>query len=176
MNTTESITSQAVIPRFVAEGSAESQEYLSFCLDGEEYGIDILKVQEIRGYETPTRMVGASSFVKGVLNLRGVIVPILDLRLKFGVPDPTYDALTVTVILALDNFVVGIVVDSVSDVIELGGVQIKRVPEFSGYVDSSCITGIGSIEQSDSERMLILLDIEKLMTSTDMGLATDTTH
>lgn len=170
MNTAEHSPNFSVAHRTAADFSSGPQEYLSFCLGGEEYGIDILKVQEIRGFEQPTRMTGAPEFVKGVLNLRGVIVPILDLRLKFGIPDPSYDALTVTVILALDHFVVGIVVDSVSDVVEFAPEQVKRVPEFSGYVTSTCITGIGTLEQSGRDRMLILLNIEKLMGGSDMGL------
>lgn len=170
MNTTEHTSNFPVVQHVAGDFSSGPQECLSFCLGGEEYGIDILKVQEIRGYEQPTRMTGAPDFVKGVLNLRGVIVPILDLRLKFGMPNPSYDALTVTVILALNQRVVGVVVDSVSDVVELTPEQVKRVPEFSGYVDSTCITGIGTLEQAGRERMLILLNIEKLMGSSDMGL------
>lgn len=142
---------------------AGAGEYLSFCLGGGHYGIDILKVQEIRGYEKPTRMTGSPDFVNGVLNLRGVIVPIVDLRRMLGMPNPSYDALTVTVILALERSVVGVVVDSVSDVLELEPHQIKRVPDYSGYIDSRCVTGIGSIGSAERERMLILLNIERLM-------------
>lgn len=174
MNTAESTNVLTPTAQTAPDVSVGAQEYLSFCLGGEEYGIDILKVQEIRGYEQPTRMVGASPFVKGVLNLRGVIVPILDLRLKFGMPDPTYDAMTVTVILALDRFVVGIVVDAVRDVIELNSQQIKVVPDFSGNVDSNCVTGIASLQNADRDRMLILLDIEELMGASDMGLVKPT--
>lgn len=170
MNTAETTNVLAPTVQPASDVTVGAQEYLSFCLGGEEYGIDILKVQEIRGYEQPTRMVGAAPFVKGVLNLRGVIVPILDLRLKFGMPNPTYDAMTVTVILALDRFVVGIVVDAVRDVIELNSQQIKAVPEFSANVDSNCVTGIASLQNADCDRMLILLDIEELMGASDMGL------
>ena len=154
----------------MALSTPATREFLSFRMGPEEYGIDILKVQEIRSYEQPTRMAGAPEFVKGVLNLRGVIVPIVDLRIKFGLPEINYDAITVTVILTVADRVVGVVVDSVSDVAELAAKQIRPVPEFSGYVDSACITGIGTIEQAGRERMLILLNIEKLMTSADMGL------
>lgn len=166
MNTSPSTRQAQATDQFILAAG----EYLSFRMGSEEYGIDILKVQEIRSYEQPTRMAGAPEFVKGVLNLRGVIVPIVDLRIKFGLPEINYDAITVTVILTVADRVVGVVVDSVSDVAELAAKQIPPVPEFSGYVDSACITGIGTIEQAGRERMLILLNIEKLMTSADMGL------
>ena len=142
-----------------------TQERLSFRIGSEEYCIDILKVKEIRGYETSTRMVGAPEYVKGVLNLRGIIVPIIDLRIKFGLPDVQYTALTVTVILNLVHGEVGIVVDRVSDVVELAPEQIRPVPEFDGYVDSGSVTGIGTVHQNGQERMLILLDVERLMAS-----------
>jgi purine-binding chemotaxis protein CheW len=145
-------------------------EYLSFRLGAEEYGIEILKVQEIRGFEASTRMVNAPPFVLGVLNLRGVIVPILDLRIKFGMEHVPYDSQTVTIVLSLANQVVGMVVDAVSDVVALKSGDIKAAPEFSGAVSSNHVIGIATIEQGDRQRMLILLDIEKLMGSTDMGL------
>ncbi len=151
-------------------------ESLSFRLGNEEYAIDILKVQEIRGYEPSTRMVGTADFVKGVLNLRGVIVPIFDLRMKFGMPEAQYNALTVTIILKLDRRVVGVVVDAVSDVIELTPDQIKATPAFDGHVESSSVIGIASIDatQELKERMLILLDVEKLMADPSMGLVEQT--
>jgi len=150
--------------------SATPHECLTFRLGGEEYGIDILRVQEIRGYENPTRIANAPSFVKGVLNLRGVIVPIVDLRLKFGMEHAAYDAITVTVVLNVAGRTLGAVVDSVSDVIELKGDQIKPAPQFNTSVDAGYITGIGAFKQGDLDRMLILVDIEELMSSPDMGL------
>jgi purine-binding chemotaxis protein CheW len=149
-----------------AERVASSREYLSFRLGAEEYGIDILKVQEIRGYEAVTRIANSPGFIKGVVNLRGTIVPIVDLRIKFGLGEPEYNAFTVVIILNVARRVVGIVVDSVSDVIELGAEQVRPSPEFSSGVDSQHIEGIGTA----GERMLILMDIEKLMTSPDMEL------
>ena len=146
------------------------REVLSFKLGAEEYGIDILKVQEIRGYEAPTRIVGAPPFVRGVLNLRGVVVPIVDLRLRFGL-DEKFDAATVTVVLTLGGRTIGAVVDAVSDVLRLAGSQIKPAPEFSGAIDSSYITGLGTVKTGDTERMLILMDIERLMGGADMGLS-----
>jgi purine-binding chemotaxis protein CheW len=154
--------------------TALPREYLSFRLGGEEYGIDILKVQEIRGYGAPTHIANAPAFIKGVTNLRGVIVPIIDLRIKFGLSEVNYNDLTVTIVLSIGNRVIGAVVDSVSDVIELKLEQIKAAPQFSSAVAAEHITGIGTVKQGDQERMLILVDIEKLMSSADMGLIEQT--
>ncbi|MBW8828800.1 MAG: chemotaxis protein CheW [Burkholderiales bacterium] len=155
---------------------APPRECLTFRLGAEEYGIDILRVQEIRGYEPPTRIADAPAFVKGVLNLRGVIVPIVDLRLKFGFENAGFDAITVTVVLNVAGRTVGAVVDSVSDVIQLNSDQIKPAPEFNTAVDASYITGIGALKQGEVDRMLILVDIEQLMTSADMGLLRANLH
>ncbi len=149
---------------------AQSGEYLTFRLGSEEYGIDILRVQEIRSYEPPTRIANAPSFIKGVVNLRGVIVPIIDLRLKLGCETAEYNGFTVVIVLNVRGRVVGAVVDSVSDVLELDKAQIKPAPELSSNVDSGFITGIGAVKQGDAERMLILMDIEALMSSAEMGL------
>ena len=156
----------------VMEKNAETtttgaREYLTFRLDQEEYGIDILKVQEIRGYEPPTRIAHAPAFIKGVVNLRGTIVPIVDMRLKFNCSEVEYNSFTVVIILNLRNRVVGIVVDSVSDVMELSAESIRPAPDIESVIDNDCIMGLGSV----GERMLILLDIEKLMSGLDMGLA-----
>jgi purine-binding chemotaxis protein CheW len=146
--------------------SAGAREYLTFRLDQEEYGIDILKVQEIRGYERPTRIANAPAFIKGVVNLRGTIVPIVDMRLKFNCAKAEYDAFTVVIILNLRSRIVGIVVDSVSDVMELPPDSLKAAPEMDSMIDSAAVVGLGSV----GDRMLILLDIEKLMSGLDMGL------
>ena len=148
---------------------AGPREYLTFRLDQEEYGIDILKVQEIRGYERPTRIANAPDFFKGVVNLRGTIVPIVDMRLKFGCSKADYDVFTVVIILKLRQRVVGIVVDSVSDVMELAADSIKPAPDIESTISAEAVTGLGSV----GDRMLILLDIERLMSSPDMGLAPD---
>jgi purine-binding chemotaxis protein CheW len=144
----------------------DAREYLTFKLGNEEYGIDILKVHEIRGYDQVTPIANSPGFLKGVINLRGTIVPIVDMRIKFGVSKAEYDQFTVVIILNIAHRVVGIVVDSVSDVTPLSSDQVRPTPELSGAVDTSYIDGLASL----SERMLILLDIEKLMTSRDMGL------
>jgi len=156
-------------------------EFLTFRLGEEEYGIDILRVQEIRSYEPPTRIANAPSFIKGVVNLRGVIVPIIDLRLKLGCEKVEYNGFTVVVVLNVRGRVVGAVVDSVSDVLELTRDQIKPAPQLSTSLDGNYITGIGAIksgqgqgqgqtEASGEERMLILMDIEALMSSDEIGL------
>jgi purine-binding chemotaxis protein CheW len=148
-------------------------EFLTFRLGGEGYGIDILKVQEIRGYEKPTAIANAPAFIKGVINLRGVIVPILDLRVKFQLAQASYDEFTVVIILNVAGRVVGVVVDAVSDVLTLDAESIRPTPEFaSAAFDSQYITGLATIDQA----MLILLDIEKLMTGADMALVNTSVH
>jgi purine-binding chemotaxis protein CheW len=143
-----------------------SREFLTFRLGAEEYGIDILKVQEIRSYEAPTRIANAPHFIKGVVNLRGVIVPIVDLRMKLNCDNAEYNEFTVVIVLNVKGRVVGAVVDSVSDVLELSSDAIKAAPELSSSINSNFITGIGSV----ADRMLILMDIEAFMSSPDMGL------
>ena len=155
-----------VTPKTTDNVTSNAREYLTFRLDQEEYGIDILKVQEIRGYESPTRIANAPSFIKGVVNLRGTIVPIIDMRLKFNCAQADYNSFTVVIILNLRNRIVGIVVDSVSDVMELAADNIRIAPDIESVIDNSCILGLGSV----GDRMLILLDIEKLMSSVEMGL------
>jgi purine-binding chemotaxis protein CheW len=146
-------------------GSA-SQEFLTFRLGREEYGIEILKVQEIRGWEQPTVIANAPEFIKGVINLRGNIVPIVDMRIKFNLGEANYDQFTVVIILNIAGRVVGMVVDAVSDVIQLAGERIRPAPDFSASFDTKYITGLGTVD----DRMLILVDIEKLMSGGDMAL------
>jgi purine-binding chemotaxis protein CheW len=148
------------------ESTSAALEALAFTLGNEEYGVDILKVQEIRGYDAVTRIANAPDFIKGVINLRGVIVPTVDMRIKFGLGSPTYDQFTVVIILNIADRVIGMVVDSVSDVITLTPDQIKPAPSMGTALNTDYMIGIGSID----ERMLILADIEKLMSSAEMGL------
>jgi len=152
------------------EESVKPREYLTFRLGVEEYGIDILKVQEIRGYDAVTRVSGAPDFLKGVINLRGVIVPIVDLRLKFQLGDIKYDEFTVVIILNVVGRVVGAVVDSVSDVLELAADQIRPAPDFHCLLDADFITGLGTAGTEERSRMLILLDIERLLSSPGMAI------
>lgn len=168
---TQAVTGETQVAGIVLAGQG-GNEFLTFTLGSEEYGIDILKVQEIRGYEQVTKIANAPEFIKGVVNLRGTIVPIVDLRIKFNLGSVEYNQFTVVIILNVKGRVVGIVVDSVSDVIALASEQIRAAPEFSGELEADYITGLGTV----AERMLILVDIEKLMTSRDMALVDQQVH
>ena len=163
-------TTAASSTRAAKAVAAMPNEFLSFRLGGEEYGIDILRVQEIRSYEAPTRIANAPHFIKGVINLRGVIVPIVDLRLKLGCESAEYTDFTVVIVLNVRGRVIGVVVDSVSDVLALGADNIKPAPQMSASVDAGYIMGMGCFKSGDVERMLILTDIEALMSSAEMGL------
>jgi len=149
-----------------ANVSVMPNEFLTFTLGSEEYGVDIRKVQEIRGYDTVTRIPDAPDFIKGVINLRGTIVPVVDMRLKFKLGRAEYNEFTVMIILNIARRVVGMVVDGVSDVMQLSAEQIRPAPEFGGNVNTRYIIGLGALD----ERMLILVDIEKLMSGADMAL------
>jgi purine-binding chemotaxis protein CheW len=153
-------------PGAVAEEDLVASEYLTFTLGSEEYAIDILKVQEIRGYEQPTLIANTPAFIKGVINLRGTIVPIVDLRIKFNLGKIEYTPFTVVIILNVAGRVIGTVVDSVSDVISLSRSQIRPAPDFSGSFDTKYILGLATLDG----RMMIVTDIERLMTSADMEL------
>ena len=155
-----------------AVAAKQANEFLTFTLGEEEYGVEILKVQEIRSYEEPTTIANAPPFLKGVVNLRGVIVPIVDMRIKFGLGKADYHQFTVVIILNVAHRVVGMVVDGVSDVLTLSAEQIRPAPEFGATLDTKYIIGLGTID----ERMLILMDIEKLMTSSDMALTDSALH
>ena len=150
-------------PGAIAAAGRERNEFLSFALGAEAYGIEILKVQEIRGYEAATTIPNSPAFLKGVINLRGTIVPIIDLRIKLNFPNVEYTASTVVIILNLTRRVVGIVVDSVSDVITLLPEQIKPAPDFASSFDTGYILGLATVE----ERTLILMDIERMVGSQD---------
>ncbi|MBU3740136.1 MAG: chemotaxis protein CheW [Rhodoferax sp.] len=141
-------------------------QYLTLSLGGEAYAIDILRVQEIRSYETPTRIVNAPDFVRGVINLRGEIVPIMDMRLKLHLPPQEYTALTVVVVLRAGGLLVGIVVDSVSDVVSLSPESIRPAPQFESSMDSRFVTGLARME----DRMLIVVDMDALLSRSELGL------
>lgn len=153
-----------------ADDSDYVQEYLTFTLGAEEYAIDILKVQEIRGYDAVTTIANAPDFIKGVINLRGTIVPIVDLRIKFKLGKVEYTPFTVVIILSIGNRVVGIVVDAVSDVIAMEPGQVRPAPEFASTMDTAFILGLGTV----GERMLIVVDIQRLMLSREMSLVDET--
>jgi purine-binding chemotaxis protein CheW len=150
-----------------------AKEWLTFRLGDEEYGLDILRVQEIRSYEKPTHIANVPDYIKGVVDLRGVIVPILDLRMRLGMTEVRYDGATVTVVLNVGGKIVGVVVDSVSDVLELKQDDVKPFPGMSTSIEVSCITGIGSLKHDGHERMLILLDITALIADIKNGSFAD---
>lgn len=158
------MTGMTNVTKLASEPSG--QEFLVFTLGDEEYGIDILKVQEIRGYDQVTRIANTTAFIKGVTNLRGVIVPIVDLRIKFSQVDVDYNDNTVVIVLNLGQRVVGIVVDGVSDVLSLTAEQIRPAPEFAVTLSTEYLTGLGAL----GDRMLILVNIEKLLNSEEMAL------
>jgi purine-binding chemotaxis protein CheW len=145
---------------------ADSGQYLTLRLGNEEYAIDILQVQEIRSYEEPTRMVNAPSYIKGVVNLRGVIVPIVDLRMKLNLEKVEYNEFTVVIILNVRSTVIGAVVDSVSDVVTLSAQAIKPAPQFEAAIDARFITGLANV----GERMLIVMNMDALMSNAEMGM------
>jgi purine-binding chemotaxis protein CheW len=141
-------------------------EFLAFTLGQEEYGIDIQKVQELRGYDAVTRIANAPEHIKGVVNLRGIIVPIIDMRIRFKLGAPSYDQFTVVIILNVAGRVMGMVVDSVSDVITLSAEHIRPAPQMGAVMDTDYLIGLGTLD----ERMLILVDIDRLMSSPEMGM------
>jgi purine-binding chemotaxis protein CheW len=149
----------------IKEASADAQQFLTFKLAGEEYGVGILSVQEIRGWSAVTAIPHSPSWLLGVINLRGAVVPIIDLRLKFNFAKAEYNEFTVVIILNVGARVVGIVVDGVSDVITLANDQIKPAPSLGNNADTSHIIGFGTLD----ERMRILMDVERLMASTDLS-------
>lgn len=165
-------TQSLMEPQRHSDNGDPCAEFLTFSLGDEIYGVDILKVQEIRGYDTVTRLPNAPDFIKGVINLRGTIVPVVDMRLKFQLGRVDYNEFTVMIILNIARRVVGMVVDGVSDVMQLTPEQIRPAPDFSGAVNTRFITGIGAID----DRMLILVDIEKLMSASDMALMDNSTQ
>lgn len=149
---------------------------LSFRLGEEEYGIDLVKVQEIRTFSEPTRLAGTPHYVRGIIDLRGTIVPILDLRRKFGLPHQADREDTILIVLRVLHRVVGIVVDAVNEVVDIAPGQLRAAPTFNALVDADYILGMMPLPQpTDSdgeapERLLIVTDIERLMGSPEMGL------
>lgn len=151
------------------QGSASTmptREFLTFVLGDETYALDIMTVKEIRGYEATTKIANAPDFIKGVINLRGDIVPIIDLRIKFGIGKPTYNEWTIVIMLNIHERIVGIVVDGVSDVMNLEDEEVKPAPEFGVAFDSKYLHGLATLE----DHMVIIVDIEALISSDELGL------
>lgn len=137
----------------------DTEQYLTFRLDGLDYGISIVKVQEIRGWTQVTPLPNSPAYIRGVLNLRGIVVPIIDLRLRFNLPESTYDAFTVIVVVNIGKRLAGLVVDAVSDVINVGDTQRCATPEFDGQTNRQFIQGLAQIDN----KLLIMLEVEKLI-------------
>ena len=165
-------TVEATEPREVRTTySSEDQQYLTFNLADEYYGVDILKVQEIKGYTTVTRIPNTPDYLKGVLNLRGTIVPIVDLRMKFGMgtTDPT--PFTVMVVVNVRNRIMGFMVDAVSDVLDLNAKNIQPPPELGSAVDITFVAGIGN----SNDRLVTLLDIDRVLTEEEVTVVAEVT-
>jgi len=148
--------------------SEDGNQYLTFIMAGEEYGVDILSVQEIRGWDSATSIPNAPDYVKGVINLRGTIVPLIDLRRRFGLEATELTAITVVIVLGIEtnngSRVMGIVVDAVSDVYTIANADMKPPPDLGDSVNTSYIRGISNVD----EKMVVLLDINKLLTTDEL--------
>ncbi len=151
---------------YTNESMVYSNQYLTFMLAGEEYGVDILRVQEIKGWNKATVIPNTPEYIKGVINLRGTIVPIVDLRSRFGLENAEYGPTTVVIVLKVvggdGNRTVGIVVDAVSDVYNVSADEIKQSPDFGRAVSVDFIKGLAAV----SDKMVIILDIDHLLNST----------
>ena len=165
------ITSTQIDTTDLIGSSDGSQQYLTFILDGEEYGVDILRVQEIKGWDRVTPIPNTPEFIRGVLNLRGTIVPIIDLRLRFNLQHLAYGPTTVVIMLKVysgddKSRIMGIVVDGVSDVYNMPEDQIKPSPDFGAAVDTAFIRGLATV----NEKMVIMLDIDHMLNSSELAM------
>jgi len=146
-----------------ATAAASGAQYLSFVCGGEEYGVDILRVQEIKGWDHVTRVPYTPPYVLGVMNLRGMIVPVIDLRTRLNLARRSFDASTVVIVVRVQSSrgekTVGIVVDGVSEVYSVQAEEIKPVPNLGGVADGSCVKGIATVDG----KMVMLLDINALV-------------
>jgi purine-binding chemotaxis protein CheW len=147
-------------------GEEAGREYLAFSLGGEEYAVNILQVQEIRAYERVTRIANMPSFIKGVMNLRGAVVPVVDLRVRFNVGKAEYDASTIVIVINIGPRTIGMVVDGVSDVVAIKASELRPAPQIAGVLTAEFLEGVAILDK----RMLIIVDINGLMSSKEMGL------
>jgi purine-binding chemotaxis protein CheW len=155
-----------------AARTTTSRQFLTFALGQEEYGVEILKIQEIKGFSQITPLPNAPAYVRGVLNLRGTIVPIVDLRKKFGMPEETYTQFTVIVVVQIQDKTMGFVVDAVSDVLTVASDAIQPTPDLHGQLDTTFLTGLAPTGGS-GEKLVILLDIDKVLTAAERVAATE---
>ncbi len=148
------------------QDAERAREFLTFSLGDENYALDILAVKEIRGYESVTKIANAPEFIKGVINLRGDIVPIVDLRIKFNLGKATYDEFTIVIVLNIRSRIVGIVVDGVSDVISITKDEMRPPPDFGVAFNSKYLLGLSAV----NEQMIIIVDINELVASDELEL------
>ena len=149
-----------------ASGEEAGREYLAFSLGGEEYAVNILQVQEIRAYERVTRIANMPAFIKGVMNLRGAVVPVVDLRVRFNVGNADYGASTIVIVINIGPRTIGMVVDGVSDVVSVKASELRPAPQIAGVLTAEFLEGVAILDK----RMLIIVDINGLMSSKEMGL------
>ena len=147
-----------------ARASAGQRQFLTFTIGSEEYAVDVLRVQEIKGYSAVTPIPNSPSFIRGVMNLRGTVVPVIGLRETFGMPGIAYDKFSVIVVLTVGSRVIGLLVDTVADVVDLEMAQVEMPPELGDRVDTSYITGIARA----GEKFIIVLSIEKVLSGADL--------
>ncbi|HED34865.1 MAG TPA: chemotaxis protein CheW [Gammaproteobacteria bacterium] len=165
--------SQAAADEEVTQHDSEKEfkEFLTFFLAGEEYGVDILRVQEIKGWDSVTNIPNTPDYIRGVINIRGSIVPIIDMRLRFNLEMKEYDATTVVIVLNVvkngkANRTMGVVVDAVSDVYNVPADDVKASPDFGTAVDTEFVTGLATID----EKMIIVLDIDHMLNAAELAV------
>lgn len=157
-------TSKEKVVKDMIINQSETEQFVTFSLAGEEYGVDIMKVQEIIGYQGFTKIPNLPTFIKGVLNLRGTVVPVIDLRAKFYLEEKEYNKFTVIIVLSVLGRIMGMIVDSISDVITFEEKEIEDTPNFGSKIHTKFIKGMGKKE----EKFVILLDIDKVMSEEDL--------
>ena len=154
-----------------SELDSDADQFLTFILGSEEYGVDILRVQEIKGWDSVTPIPNTPDYIKGVINLRGTIVPIVDLRQRFEMPEVEYGPITVVIVLKIEcpdrDRIVGIVVDAVSDVYDVPPEEMKDAPDFGSVVDTEFVRGLATV----AEKMIIILDIDHLLSDSEVKAA-----
>jgi purine-binding chemotaxis protein CheW len=145
--------------------TGDVNQYLTFSLGQEEYGIEILKVQEIKGYSAITYIPNAPAHIKGVMNLRGTVIPVVDLRAKFSMPAVEYTKFTVIIVLTVGEKILGLVVDAVSDVLNIAPDEVRPAPDFGARVDTRFISGVATL----NDKLAVLLDIHKLLSDDELA-------
>lgn len=159
--------SQSETGRSLTGFAADGNQYLTFCLQEEEYGIDILRVQEIKGFSRVTPIPNTPAYIKGVMNLRGTVVPVVDLRTKFALANAEYNQFTVIIVVTIGKKVVGLVVDAVSDVLNIRRDEVEAAPELGSCIDTSLMSGMAKA----GDKLILLLNIDKLVDADGLAAA-----